>query len=210
MPGYWELEEGKDCVAKTVESTKFATFIGLSITGLRVVVFLAEPPLIALKTAASITGTTGGSRTNKVIPASLDTVLLERNSRRSLVCFQWRTAMGAIFGLTTCLSAQMREKPDSALNYFIGGCASGALLGVRTHSILTGSMSCFALGCTAALAKIAKIEDWRITGTAIRDGTETASIDPELVCVRSIILQESDSAVPDISVNLPTISSTLS
>ncbi|TRZ01425.1 hypothetical protein DNTS_015161 [Danionella cerebrum] len=136
MPGYWELEEGKDCVAKTVESTKFATFIGLSITGLRVVVFLAEPPLIALKTAASITGTTA--------------------------------AMGAIFGLTTCLSAQMREKPDSALNYFIGGCASGALLGVRTHSILTGSMSCFALGCTAALAKIAKIEDWRITGTAIR------------------------------------------
>uniref|UniRef100_A0ABI7ZVH7 NADH dehydrogenase [ubiquinone] 1 alpha subcomplex subunit 11 n=1 Tax=Felis catus TaxID=9685 RepID=A0ABI7ZVH7_FELCA len=41
-------------------------------------------------------------------------------------------AIGAIFGLTSCISAQVREKPDDPLNYFIGGCAGGLTLGART------------------------------------------------------------------------------
>uniref|UniRef100_A0A9L0QXA0 NADH dehydrogenase [ubiquinone] 1 alpha subcomplex subunit 11 n=1 Tax=Equus caballus TaxID=9796 RepID=A0A9L0QXA0_HORSE len=40
-------------------------------------------------------------------------------------------AIGAIFGLTTCVSAQVRGKPDDPLNYLIGGCAGGLTLGAR-------------------------------------------------------------------------------
>lgn len=39
--------------------------------------------------------------------------------------------LGAVFGVTTCLSAQIREEPEDPLNYFIGGCATGAVLGAR-------------------------------------------------------------------------------
>ncbi|KAJ7412992.1 hypothetical protein BTVI_44565 [Pitangus sulphuratus] len=39
--------------------------------------------------------------------------------------------LGAVFGLSTCLSAQVREEPEDPLNYFIGGCAAGAALGAR-------------------------------------------------------------------------------
>lgn len=39
--------------------------------------------------------------------------------------------LGAVFGLTTCFSAQVREEPQSPLDYFIGGCATGAVLGAR-------------------------------------------------------------------------------
>lgn len=42
-------------------------------------------------------------------------------------------AIGAMFGLTTCVSAQVREKPDDPLNYFIGGCAGGLTLGARSE-----------------------------------------------------------------------------
>uniref|UniRef100_A0A2K6N7Z9 NADH dehydrogenase [ubiquinone] 1 alpha subcomplex subunit 11 n=1 Tax=Rhinopithecus roxellana TaxID=61622 RepID=A0A2K6N7Z9_RHIRO len=40
-------------------------------------------------------------------------------------------AIGAVFGLTSCISAQVREKPDDPLNYFLGGCAGGLTLGAR-------------------------------------------------------------------------------
>lgn len=42
-------------------------------------------------------------------------------------------AVGAMFGLATCVSAQVREKPDDPLNYFIGGCAAGLTLGARSE-----------------------------------------------------------------------------
>lgn len=42
-------------------------------------------------------------------------------------------AIGAMFGLTTCVSAQVREKPDDPLNYFLGGCAGGLTLGARSE-----------------------------------------------------------------------------
>ncbi|XP_067412949.1 NADH dehydrogenase [ubiquinone] 1 alpha subcomplex subunit 11 [Emydura macquarii macquarii] len=72
--------------------------------------------------------------------------------------------MGAVFGLTTCLSAHIREDPEDALNYFIGGCASGIVLGVRTHSYATGSSACMSLGLLAAITKIGKREGWRLGG----------------------------------------------
>lgn len=43
-------------------------------------------------------------------------------------------AIGAMFSLASCVSAQVREKPDDPLNYFIGGCAGGLTLGVRSES----------------------------------------------------------------------------
>uniref|UniRef100_A0A672RB81 NADH dehydrogenase [ubiquinone] 1 alpha subcomplex subunit 11 n=1 Tax=Sinocyclocheilus grahami TaxID=75366 RepID=A0A672RB81_SINGR len=72
-------------------------------------------------------------------------------------------AMGAIFGLATCLSAQARDAPDDPTNYFIGGCASGIFLGARTHSAITGTTACFGLGTLAMFTKIGKKEGWRLT-----------------------------------------------
>ncbi|XP_068127265.1 NADH dehydrogenase [ubiquinone] 1 alpha subcomplex subunit 11 [Hyperolius riggenbachi] len=67
-------------------------------------------------------------------------------------------SLGAIFGMTTCVAAEMREKPDDPLNYFIGGCASGMLLGVKSHSYTTGTAACVALGAVAAGVKMARNE----------------------------------------------------
>ncbi|XP_009321300.1 PREDICTED: NADH dehydrogenase [ubiquinone] 1 alpha subcomplex subunit 11 [Pygoscelis adeliae] len=72
--------------------------------------------------------------------------------------------LGAVFGLTTCLSAQIREEPEDPLNYFIGGCATGAVLGARAHSYMTGTTACLGFGITAALMKIGNKEGWRLTG----------------------------------------------
>ncbi|XP_069784043.1 NADH dehydrogenase [ubiquinone] 1 alpha subcomplex subunit 11 [Narcine bancroftii] len=72
--------------------------------------------------------------------------------------------LGAIFGITTCLTAHLRGTDNDPLNYFIGGCASGVLFGVRTHNYLTGTGACLSLGAVAALTKIGKMEGWRISG----------------------------------------------
>lgn len=42
-------------------------------------------------------------------------------------------AIGAVFGIASCVSAQVRQKPDDPLNYFIGGCAGGLTLGARSE-----------------------------------------------------------------------------
>uniref|UniRef100_UPI00398F4061 NADH dehydrogenase [ubiquinone] 1 alpha subcomplex subunit 11 n=1 Tax=Pristiophorus japonicus TaxID=55135 RepID=UPI00398F4061 len=73
-------------------------------------------------------------------------------------------ALGAMFGVTTCLIAHLRGTKDDPLNYFIGGCASGVLLGVRAHSYMTGTSACLSLGIIAALTKMGKMEGWRISG----------------------------------------------
>ncbi|KAM3876064.1 NADH dehydrogenase [ubiquinone] 1 alpha subcomplex subunit 11 [Diretmus argenteus] len=73
-------------------------------------------------------------------------------------------SLGAIFGLTTCLSAQARDAPDDPVNYFIGGCASGAFLGAKTHSIMTGTSACLGLGTLAFFTKVGKMEGWRLYG----------------------------------------------
>ncbi|KAH0625731.1 hypothetical protein JD844_033937 [Phrynosoma platyrhinos] len=72
--------------------------------------------------------------------------------------------LGAIFGVTTCLSAEIRDAPEDPLNYFIGGCASGALLGARAQSFGIGTSACIGLGTLAALVKIGKKEGWRLVG----------------------------------------------
>ncbi|XP_025049825.1 NADH dehydrogenase [ubiquinone] 1 alpha subcomplex subunit 11 [Alligator sinensis] len=69
--------------------------------------------------------------------------------------------VGAVFGLTTCFSAQIREKPDDPLNYFIGGCTSGMLFGARAHSFTIGTSACAGLGILAALIKVSKNEGWK-------------------------------------------------
>ncbi|XP_021459353.1 NADH dehydrogenase [ubiquinone] 1 alpha subcomplex subunit 11 isoform X2 [Oncorhynchus mykiss] len=73
-------------------------------------------------------------------------------------------ALGAIFGMTTCLAAQARDAPDDPVNYFIGGCASGVFLGARTHSAMTGTTACIGLGTLAMFTKVGKMEGWRLAG----------------------------------------------
>lgn len=51
------------------------------------------------------------------------------------VCVIFSASLGAIFGVTTCLSAHVRDAPDDPTNYFLGGCASGAFLGARSECI---------------------------------------------------------------------------
>ena len=50
------------------------------------------------------------------------------------ICYVYTStaSLGAIFGMATCISAQVREAPDDPLNYFIGGCSSGVFLGARS------------------------------------------------------------------------------
>ncbi|XP_074524785.1 NADH dehydrogenase [ubiquinone] 1 alpha subcomplex subunit 11 [Halichoeres trimaculatus] len=72
--------------------------------------------------------------------------------------------MGAIFGMTTCLTAQIRETPDDPLNYFVGGCASGIFLGAKTHSAMTGTSACLCLGALGLLTKVGKMEGWKLAG----------------------------------------------
>ncbi|XP_062968446.1 NADH dehydrogenase [ubiquinone] 1 alpha subcomplex subunit 11 isoform X2 [Cynocephalus volans] len=71
-------------------------------------------------------------------------------------------AIGAMFGLTSCISAQVREKPDDPLNYFIGGCAGGLTLGARTHSYGIAASSCVYMGAAAALFKMGQLEGWDV------------------------------------------------
>ncbi|XP_048353360.1 NADH dehydrogenase [ubiquinone] 1 alpha subcomplex subunit 11 [Sphaerodactylus townsendi] len=70
--------------------------------------------------------------------------------------------LGAVFGVTTCLSAQLRDAPDDPVNYFIGGCSSGVILGARAHSFGTGTAACLSLGLLATFTKIGKMEGWRV------------------------------------------------
>uniref|UniRef100_A0A3B4EZB5 NADH dehydrogenase [ubiquinone] 1 alpha subcomplex subunit 11 n=1 Tax=Pundamilia nyererei TaxID=303518 RepID=A0A3B4EZB5_9CICH len=90
--------------------------------------------------------------------------LLHRKSVSSFCSMLGTPAMGAIFGMTTCLSAQAREAPDDPLNYFIGGCASGIFLGARTHSAITGTSACLGLGTLAFFTKVGKMEGWKLAG----------------------------------------------
>uniref|UniRef100_A0A8D2DR99 NADH dehydrogenase [ubiquinone] 1 alpha subcomplex subunit 11 n=1 Tax=Sciurus vulgaris TaxID=55149 RepID=A0A8D2DR99_SCIVU len=71
-------------------------------------------------------------------------------------------AIGAVFGITSCVSAQVREKPDDPLNYFLGGCAGGLTLGVRTHSYGTAAAGCVYMGTVAALFKMGQLEGWEL------------------------------------------------
>ncbi|KAK0156058.1 NADH dehydrogenase [ubiquinone] 1 alpha subcomplex subunit 11 [Merluccius polli] len=129
--GYWDLEEGKDCIGKTWVTTKLGTALGLVGSAYHIVAFQPDSAVAALQRATNGTVT--------------------------------MAALGAIFGMTTCLSAQARDSPDDPLNYFIGGCASGAFLGARTHSIMTGTSACLGLGLVAFFTKVGKVEGWKLS-----------------------------------------------
>ncbi|XP_053490704.1 NADH dehydrogenase [ubiquinone] 1 alpha subcomplex subunit 11 [Ictalurus furcatus] len=134
--GYWDLEEGKDCVGKTWITTKLGTALfssGLVGSAYHLVLIQPETSLEALTRAANGTVT--------------------------------MASLGAIFGVTTCLSAHVRDAPDDPTNYFLGGCASGAFLGLEvTRSVVTGTTTCLGLGIVAMLTKVGKKEGWRLSG----------------------------------------------
>uniref|UniRef100_UPI002444E68A NADH dehydrogenase [ubiquinone] 1 alpha subcomplex subunit 11-like n=1 Tax=Nyctereutes procyonoides TaxID=34880 RepID=UPI002444E68A len=88
-------------------------------------------------------------------------VLKTFNSGQPGVPYFSAAAIGAIFGLTSCISAQVREKPDDPLNYF-SSCAGGLTLGARTHSYGIGAAACAYMGMTAALLKMGQLEGWKV------------------------------------------------
>ncbi|XP_071839837.1 NADH dehydrogenase [ubiquinone] 1 alpha subcomplex subunit 11-like [Apostichopus japonicus] len=67
--------------------------------------------------------------------------------------------LGAVFGVTTNVTASMRGK-DDPLNYFVGGCSAGVMLGARTKSYAVGTGSCLAFGGWGAFYKQWTIEGW--------------------------------------------------
>ncbi|XP_070603987.1 NADH dehydrogenase [ubiquinone] 1 alpha subcomplex subunit 11 [Erythrolamprus reginae] len=68
--------------------------------------------------------------------------------------------LGAVFGATSSISAELRDAPDDPKNYFIGGCASGIMIGAKTKNFLIGSASCVGLGALGAVVKVGKREGW--------------------------------------------------
>lgn len=67
--------------------------------------------------------------------------------------------LAAVFGLSTNISASVREK-DGPLNYFIGGCTSGVLLGARMKSFPVGTCTCLAFGGWGAFYKTWMMNDY--------------------------------------------------
>ncbi|XP_058019232.1 NADH dehydrogenase [ubiquinone] 1 alpha subcomplex subunit 11 [Ahaetulla prasina] len=68
--------------------------------------------------------------------------------------------LGAVFGATSCISADLRDAPDDPLNYFIGGCASGMIIGAKTKNFLIGTSSCLGLGALGAFVKFSRQRGW--------------------------------------------------
>lgn len=82
--------------------------------------------------ATSIGGASGLVVSAYSVALKTPTSFLEGVARTGRYTFT-AAAIGAIFGLTSCISAQVREKPDDPLNYLIGGCAGGLTLGARSE-----------------------------------------------------------------------------
>uniref|UniRef100_A0A2D4JEC4 NADH dehydrogenase [ubiquinone] 1 alpha subcomplex subunit 11 n=1 Tax=Micrurus lemniscatus lemniscatus TaxID=129467 RepID=A0A2D4JEC4_MICLE len=69
--------------------------------------------------------------------------------------------LGAVFAASSSISAELRDAPEDPMNYFIGGCASGIMIGARTNSFLIGTSSCIGLGALGAFSKFARQQNWR-------------------------------------------------
>lgn len=67
--------------------------------------------------------------------------------------------IAAAFTATTCLANTIRHKDDK-LNYFMGGCASGAVFGAWRRSGYAGFIACLAFGGAAMLKKLSLEEGW--------------------------------------------------
>ncbi|MEJ1284097.1 NADHubiquinone oxidoreductase subunit A11 [Cricetulus griseus] len=132
--------------------------------GSRVVVGGMEPARCGDTSGPShrhVEGAIGSAYSVVLNPADSHVEAMARAGRYTFTA----AAIGAMFGLATCVSAQVREKPDDPLNYFIGGCAAGLTLGARTHSYGTAAVGCVYMGTAATLFKIGKLEGWDLFAT---------------------------------------------
>ncbi|XP_037598285.1 NADH dehydrogenase [ubiquinone] 1 alpha subcomplex subunit 11-like [Cebus imitator] len=71
-------------------------------------------------------------------------------------------AVGAVSGLTSCITAQVRQKPDDPLNYFLGDCAGGLTVGSRMRNYEIGAACCVYFGIAAARFKMGGLEGWQL------------------------------------------------
>ncbi|XP_007431760.1 NADH dehydrogenase [ubiquinone] 1 alpha subcomplex subunit 11 isoform X2 [Python bivittatus] len=94
-----------------------------------------------------------------IVLYSPDTTL--EGLRRTASSTVTMATLGAVFAATSCISADLREAPEDPMNYFIGGCASGAVLGARSNSFLIGSSACVGLGALGAFVKVARKQGWK-------------------------------------------------
>ncbi|XP_076347084.1 NADH dehydrogenase (ubiquinone) B14.7 subunit [Tachypleus tridentatus] len=60
--------------------------------------------------------------------------------------------MGAVFSATTCVATNLRKK-DDPLNYFLGGCAAGSIMGAKYKSVGVGLGMCATLGIAGWLKR---------------------------------------------------------
>ncbi|XP_075798710.1 NADH dehydrogenase [ubiquinone] 1 alpha subcomplex subunit 11 isoform X1 [Microtus pennsylvanicus] len=142
LRAYDEIPDGTQCHRKTYITTAFGGLIG------------ERGPLERRARGGAI-----GSAYSVVLnPADTHLEAVARAGRYTFTA----AAVGAMFGLATCVSAQVREKPDDPLNYFIGGCAAGLTLGARTHNYGTAATGCVYMGTAAALFKMGKLEGWEL------------------------------------------------
>ena len=69
--------------------------------------------------------------------------------------------MAAAFTAATCMATNLRHKDDK-LNYFIGGCAAGAVFGAWRKSGVAGVVASAFLGAAAFVKKSSLEEGWEI------------------------------------------------
>ncbi|XP_062043064.1 NADH dehydrogenase [ubiquinone] 1 alpha subcomplex subunit 11-like [Lepus europaeus] len=109
------------------------------------------------KAYASTIGGAAGLTSAYSLPLKPPGSILEGVARAGQHTFT-AVAIGAVFSFASCVSAQVREKPDDPLDYLVGGCAGGLTLGARTHSYGVGAAGCVYLGTMAALVKMGQLE----------------------------------------------------
>lgn len=67
--------------------------------------------------------------------------------------------MAVAFTATTSVAQSIRKKDDK-INYFLGGCAAGTVLGTWQKCKVTGFVGCVVLGTAALLKKMSVEEGW--------------------------------------------------
>ncbi|XP_062968445.1 NADH dehydrogenase [ubiquinone] 1 alpha subcomplex subunit 11 isoform X1 [Cynocephalus volans] len=184
---YSDIPEGTECHRKAYVSTAIGGAVGLTVSAYSVALNPADSILEGVARVGRYTFTAGLPQLPPVSTGKEDDPSWGTHTRRPApglgagcpegqqLADWWRlspskldasapsgTAIGAMFGLTSCISAQVREKPDDPLNYFIGGCAGGLTLGARTHSYGIAASSCVYMGAAAALFKMGQLEGWDV------------------------------------------------
>uniref|UniRef100_A0A8D0H289 NADH dehydrogenase [ubiquinone] 1 alpha subcomplex subunit 11 n=1 Tax=Sphenodon punctatus TaxID=8508 RepID=A0A8D0H289_SPHPU len=183
MLSYWDIPNGTACTSKAFVCGRLGAILGMIGSAYHIVLLPPGSALVAAQRAAM--GTVGmgstfseqeknrgtsaheslpGEEAEKPLPPLFLICCCHLLESRARSTASHTATLGAVFGLTICVSAKIRDKPDDLLNYFLGGCASGMLLGARAHSAQVGCASCLGLGVTAALLKAGNLEGWRYGG----------------------------------------------